>query len=63
MGFRRIHIPGATVFITQVVRDRQPWLVGADTLALLQQTFRIAQTLYPFELIAYVILPDHFHTQ
>jgi len=60
-NFRRYYIRDAIVFITCVTRDRIPYLEPHDNLELFWETMRRVQTMHPFRLLAYVILPDHFH--
>jgi len=60
-NFRRYYIPNAVVFITVVTHDRKPYLEPADDIELFWNTVRRVQTIHPFRLLAYVILPDHFH--
>ena len=60
-NFRRYYIPNAIVFITGVTRDRVPYLEPEDNIELFWETMRRVQEVHPFHLLAYVILPDHFH--
>ena len=60
-NFRRYYIPGALVFITCVTQGRAPRLSSVDDVALLFRTMRRVQENHPYNLLAYVILPDHFH--
>jgi len=60
-NFRRYYVPNAIVFITGVTRDRFPYFEAEDNVNLLFETMRRVQTIHPFRLLAYVILPDHFH--
>jgi putative transposase len=60
-NFRRYYIPGAFVFITGVTRDRVPYLEPEDNVELFWETMRNVQRIHPFHLLAYVILPEHFH--
>ncbi len=50
---------GRSVFITSVTYKRRPILI--DNIDLLKKAIKRAQSSTPFEVIAYVILPDHFH--
>jgi putative transposase len=61
MNFRRYYVPNAIVFITQVVRDRVPIFREERHLELLLSTLREVKRLYPFTMLGYVFLPDHFH--
>jgi putative transposase len=60
-NFRRYYIPNAIVFITGVTRDRTPYLGPEDDVQLFFETLRRVQEIHPFRLLAYVVLPDHFH--
>ncbi|MFO7740806.1 MAG: transposase, partial [Anaerolineae bacterium] len=60
-SFRRYYIPDAIVFITAVTHHRKPYLACDDDLDLFWDTLRRVQHIHPFHLLAYVILPDHFH--
>ncbi len=59
--YRRYYIPNAIVFITCVTHDRLPYLRELSNVELLFNTMRSVQVIHPFRLLAYVILPDHFH--
>ncbi len=61
MNFRRYYIPGAAVFITQVVQDREPVFRDRKAVSLLHNILNNVKELHPFELLGYVILPDHLH--
>ena len=60
-NFRRYYVPNAIVFITGVTRDRVRYLEPERDVSLLFGTLRCVRDLHPFRLLAYVILPDHFH--
>jgi len=60
-NFRRYYRPGVLVFITSVTRNRRPYLESDQSIVLLFETMRNVQRIDPFRLLAYVILPDHFH--
>lgn len=59
--FRRYYVPDAIVFITCVTNQRFHYLENPQDTELFAQTVRNVQKLYPFHLLAYVVLPDHFH--
>ena len=59
--YRRYYVPNAIIFITCVTRDRLPYLRDELDVQLLLETMRRVQVVHPFQLLAYVILPDHFH--
>lgn len=60
-NFRRYYVPDAIVFIAGVTRDRMPCLESDSDLDLFWDTLRHVRDIHPFHLLAYVILPDHFH--
>jgi len=60
-NFRRYYVPGRMVFITVVTKNRYPYLDSVPALDLYWATLRRVQDLHPFRLLAYVILPNHFH--
>ncbi|MBW7883614.1 MAG: transposase [Caldilineaceae bacterium] len=60
-NIRRYYIPNALVFITNVTLDREPVLAPDWAVDLLFSTMRKTQAVHPFRLLAYAILPDHFH--
>jgi putative transposase len=45
-----------------VTHKRAPYLATREDADLLLNTALAVQAIHPFRLIAYVILPDHFHT-
>ena len=55
----RYYVPGQTCFIANVTQNRIPILDGNYDL-LLDSLYRYSRSL-PFELIAYVLMPNHFH--
>ena len=59
--YRRYYIQNCLIFITCVTKDRAPLLQGAENLGILWETIREVNLLHPFHLLAFVILPDHFH--
>ena len=61
MNFRRYYVPNSIVFITQVVNHREPIFHNLASLELLKTVLRNVKTLHPFDMLAYVFLPDHFH--
>lgn len=61
MNFKRYYQENQIVFITQIVKDRQPAFNDPDLVGLLLRAWRRTKERYPFTLLAYVILPDHFH--
>ncbi|MEM7537508.1 MAG: transposase [Chloroflexota bacterium] len=61
MNIRRKFVPNAVVYITQVVEYRQPIFEAEQHITLLLEIIREAKRRYPFTMLAYVFLPDHFH--
>jgi putative transposase len=60
-NYRRYYTPNAIVFITCVTRERYPYLKSRTDIDLFFSTLTRVQQTNPFEIIAHVILPDHFH--
>ncbi len=60
-NIHRFYIPNAIIFITVVTRDRMPYFKSDQDIRLYWETLKRVQEIYPFNLLAYVILPDHFH--
>ena len=61
MRYRRLNIPGATVFLTMVLEDRRPLFQNAATVALLNAAIEKVRARHPFECEAHAVLPDHLH--
>lgn len=61
MDYRRYYVPNSIVFITQVVDGRAPVFADPAQVILLRSVLHIAQEKHPFQMLAYVFLPDHFH--
>lgn len=57
----RYYVPGALVFVTCVTHGRRPIFAQQQSRDLLFDTMRRVQALHPFQLLAYVVLPDHLH--
>jgi len=60
-NFRRYYIPNALVFITTNTRNHKRYFSSETNINLLLQTVENVKGIHPFTLLAYVILPDHFH--
>ena len=54
-------VANGSYFITQVVKDRHPLFRNVVACELLLNSLRAAKSFHPFSMIAYVLLPDHFH--
>jgi putative transposase len=61
MNYRRYYIPEATVFLVGVTKDRFPYFEIKPNVELFKDTLDKTRQKYPFEMVALVILPDHFH--
>jgi putative transposase len=60
--YRRAIQPGGTFFFTAVAFDRRPVLDRPRARSLLREAIRAAKAARPFEVVAFVLLPDHLHT-
>jgi putative transposase len=60
--YRRIYVPGGTYFFTCVTLGRRPILATELGRASLHEAIRTIQNAYPFDIVAIVLLPDHWHT-
>jgi putative transposase len=58
--YRRNWVPGGTYFFTVALLERKRDLLVAE-IGLLREAVRRVKRLYPFEIIAWVVLPDHLH--
>jgi len=61
MRYRRAKVSGGTFFLTLVTEHRRPLLREAPAVALLLHAVEKVGARHPFELDAYVVLPDHLH--
>jgi putative transposase len=59
--YRRLNVAGGTYFITQVTYQRVPWLCGEVGRRALREAIAKVRVKYPFEIDAFVLLPEHFH--
>jgi REP element-mobilizing transposase RayT len=59
---RRAFLPGGTFFFTLVTERRAPILTTPLARAHLRKATRECRGLWPFEMLAVVLLPDHLHT-
>src|SRR5438105_1046196 len=62
MRYRRVIAPGATFFFTLVTEQRRPLFREPEAVALFLESVEKVRSRHPFEVDAYVILPDHPHT-
>ncbi len=62
MRYRRAKIAGATYFFTVVTDGRRPIFKDASAVALFEAGLNRIKERHPFDVDAFVILPDHIHT-
>lgn len=60
-NYRRLFIPGATYFFTQVTYQRIPWLCTDIARQTLREAINYVRELRPFTINAIALLPDHLH--
>jgi len=60
-NYRRYYVPGGTYFFTVVTRSRRQFLTTELARGLLSTGIREERKVAPFEAVAIVLLPDHFH--
>ena len=61
-NYRRYYVPGGTYFFTCVTFERRPLLTTSLARECLRKAIGTVQNTYPFEIVAIVLLPDHWHT-
>ena len=61
-NYRRWYVPGGTYFFTVVTYGRRPLLTEPAARVLLREAIVKERTKRPFEIVAWVLLPDHLHT-
>jgi putative transposase len=61
MNYRKPPVQGNAYFFTVATHDRSPFLCTVETVSLLGDAFRYAMNEHPFEVDAFVLLPDHLH--
>ena len=59
--YRRARSLGATFFFTVNTHLRQPFLIDADVRAALREGIDRVRSTMPFQIDAWVLLPDHIH--
>lgn len=60
-NYRRASIAGGTYFFTVNAFRRMPVLTEAPVRASLREAIRQARDIHPFDIDAWVLLPDHLH--
>jgi putative transposase len=61
MRYRRANVKGGTYFFTVVTFNRIKIFSSADNVALLRATIKQVMQKHPFQIDAFVLLPDHLH--
>jgi putative transposase len=59
-NYQRVWIPGATYFFTVNLHDRRTDLLVRH-IELLRHAVRVTRDKHPFDIVAWVVLPDHMH--
>ena len=59
--YLRYRVEGGTYYFTVVTYQRRPFLTDPLAIHCLRNAFRSIKKERPFDIIAIVILPDHFH--
>ena len=59
--YRRRYVAGGTFFFTVVTHRRRPLFTSAKARAFLRQATLAVQVERPFEMVATVLLPEHWH--
>ena len=62
MRYRRTRIAGASYFFTVVTDGRRPIFRDATAVATFEAGLNRIKDRHPFDIDAYVFLPDHIHT-
>ena len=60
MRYRRARADGATYFFTVNLADRRSQLL-VEQIEALRQAVRTVKRAHPFEIVAWVVLPEHLH--
>ena len=60
-NYRRWYVPGGTFFFTVVTHGRRPFLTDDQSRTLLRDAIEKERRKRPFEVVAWVLLPDHLH--
>jgi putative transposase len=60
-NYRRMFVPGASIFFTVVTHERRRFLTDDLARHCLHEAIRLVNERWPFEIVASVVLPDHLH--
>jgi putative transposase len=58
--YRRNYLPGGSFFFTVALAERSSRLL-VDHIELLRNAVRYTRVRYPFDIVAWVVLPEHLH--
>jgi len=58
---KRFYIPYRIYFITTVTQNKEPIFSSKQNIEILLEAFSLYRGKYNYKIIAYVILPTHFH--
>src|SRR4051812_13840894 len=61
MRYRRLRHAGGIYFFTVVTADRRPVFESPDAVAALREALQDVAGSRPFTMLAYALMPDHFH--
>jgi len=61
-NYRRLYLPGHTYFFTVVAHQRRPVFAGKRFQSALKSAIIHVRREMPFEIVGFVLLPDHLHT-
>ncbi len=59
--YRRAYVAGGTYFFAVTTYLRRPILTDPRCMAALRTAIRTVRKSHPFEILAWVVLPDHLH--
>lgn len=59
--YRRANLKGGTYFFTVVTHNRQQLLLNDEVRVALREGIEKTRILFPFQINAWVLLPDHLH--
>jgi putative transposase len=60
-NYRRLYVPGGTVFLTLTTFGRLPLFADAANVVRLRESVAAVKIELPFDFVAAVVLPDHLH--
>jgi putative transposase len=61
MRYRRARHPGGIYFFTVVTAERRPVFASVEAVEALRESLRDVAASRPFAILAYALMPDHFH--